>query len=210
MSAFSILAVGLVAAGLAPASRRLQVMAWLSVLLVIGPVATVLAIPAVVAGRALGRIRARRRSERRMELDAVDLARFLLVGTGAGWTLERSLHAAAIHLDGPVRAGVETALRDARLGGLAPALLERSGPAGDLFRLLARSHLGGVPVRAALDTYIQDAMARRRAAAIERARRLPVRMVVPLTLLMLPGFVVLVAGPTVLMSARRLLGPLLT
>ena len=36
------------------------------------------------------------------------------------------------------------------------------------------------------------------------ARRLPVRLLVPVALLMLPGFVVLTAGPALLGAAERL------
>jgi hypothetical protein len=39
---------------------------------------------------------------------------------------------------------------------------------------------------------------------MERARRLPVRLLLPLALLILPGFVLLAVGPAVLQGLARL------
>lgn len=169
--------------------------------LVIGVIGFVLA--------AVRRRQARRQEERAAGREVDDLARLLVIGTSAGWTIRQALTEVAEGLRSQLGSDVGRVLRRARTAGLGPVLVEGPGPGGPLFRVLARAHLGGAPLDRALAAFVRDRATARRAAAVEAARRLPVRMVVPLTLLMLPGFVLLVAGPAVLLSGRRLLEPLL-
>jgi pilus assembly protein TadC len=57
--------------------------------------------------------------------------------------------------------------------------------------------------------FITDRRATRRADTLERLRRLPVALTVPLALLILPGFIILTLGPTVASIVKQLLGGLL-
>ena len=59
----------------------------------------------------------------------------------------------------------------------------------------------------ALSSYAHELHEAKRSRALQSARQLPVKLVIPLTLLMLPGFLLLAIGPTVLTSVARLLGP---
>jgi pilus assembly protein TadC len=49
----------------------------------------------------------------------------------------------------------------------------------------------------------------RRALGVEAARKLPVKLTIPLALLVLPGFLLLTAAPAAVGSIQRLLGPLM-
>ena len=207
MSAFTAVAL-LAGMGIAiPAGRRWSAMVIAGATILLGPAVAAVSAVLWLATR-LAREQARRReARRRADREVVDLARVLLVGLSAGWSLERSLREASTRLGPGLATEVEQVLRGARVDGIARALVAAGGDGKRLFRLLARSRLGGTSVERSLAAFVRDEVDRRRGESIERARRLPVRMVVPLTLLMLPGFVLLVAGPTVLITGRRLLEP---
>jgi hypothetical protein len=56
----------------------------------------------------------------------------------------------------------------------------------------------------AVASYLAELRLERRTAALEKARRLPVTLMIPLGLLILPGFVLLFAGPVLLGSITEL------
>jgi pilus assembly protein TadC len=60
----------------------------------------------------------------------------------------------------------------------------------------------------AVASYLAEMRLARRTAALEKARRLPVTLMVPLGLLILPGFVLLFVGPVLLGSIAELAGSL--
>lgn len=68
-------------------------------------------------------------------------------------------------------------------------------PADELADLLVASHASGATVVPALDRLARDLRRRHRQRAQERARRLPVLMVVPLVLFVLPAFGLLAVVP---------------
>jgi len=193
-----------------PPRRRPPVVVTAAVFVGFGPLWAILAVVMWGGSAAMRRRSVDREDVRAAGLEVVDLARFLLVGVGAGWSLDASLRHARAHLVTSLGAEVGEILRGGRVDGLAASLASADGAGAALFHMLARTHLGGVPLDRSLATFIREAVDRRRGEITERARRLPVRMVVPLTLLMLPGFVLLVAGPAVLISARQLLAPFVT
>lgn len=165
--------------------------------LIIGgvPVAVVL----LVGGEVLPHL-SRRRSA---EVDGVDVAARLLVLVGAGLPLVPALEQAAASVPGI--AGV--ARRSRRLGAAA-ALAAADGPLGPLLRRLADAVASGAPPEPAIRTYIDVERRRRHTIAVERARRLPVRLMIPMTLLVLPGFVLMVYGPAFIDLLTSLAGPL--
>jgi hypothetical protein len=99
-------------------------------------------------------------------------------------------------------------LRNAARRGLAAALSEAGGPGRRLFLILARAVATGAPLAQSVEGFVADQQAEAKAARLEEARRLPVRLMVPLALLVLPGFVLLTVGPTVLAALERLALPL--
>ncbi len=210
MSLFAVVVLVVVAGQMVPARWRIPAVATAIAAGLVG-----LPVAMLGVGGWRGSLVVKRRSERRhgrraAETEVIDLARFLLVGAGAGWSLDESLRLARQQLVTSLGEEVDEVLRKGRVDGLATSLAISDGVGVRLFRMLARSHLGGVPLDRALSAFVREAVDRRRGDLTERARRLPIRMVVPLTLLMLPGFVLLVAGPAVLITARRLLAPFVT
>ena len=100
------------------------------------------------------------------------------------------------------------ASRVASVSGLTAAVDECRGPIRGVLAQLARSQRSGSAVadtvRSLLDADIADERARR----IERARSLPIRLMVPITLLILPGLVLLLYAPSLLRTFADLSGPL--
>ena len=77
-----------------------------------------------------------------------------------------------------------------------------------LRKRLGEAAASGAPLEPAIRAYIDGERRHRHTGAIERARRLPVRLMIPMTLLVLPGFVVMVYGPAVVALVADLIGPL--
>lgn len=137
--------------------------------------------------------------------DPMELAARLLVLIGAGLPLTTALEVAA-----GSEPHLEPLARRARRLGSAAALASAQGEFAPLLRRLAHASASGSPPEPALRAYIEMERRRRQTEAVERARRLPVRLMVPMTLLVLPGFVVLVYGPAFIDLVTSLLGSLVT
>lgn len=73
-----------------------------------------------------------------------------------------------------------------------------------LFEVLSSGERLGVPVEALLFQLAADARSARRRAADEAARRLPVRLSLPLVLCTLPSFVLLVIAPVLIGALQQL------
>lgn len=136
------------------------------------------------------------------------LARSLLVALSGGLSPDAALRTARRSLRSELGGEVDRILRESARSGLASALLAAGGAGGRLFRQLGAAHLSGAPMIVTLTALARDLHDSARAEAVQRARKLPVKMVIPLSLLMLPGFLMLMAGPAVLPSFGRLLGPM--
>lgn len=151
---------------------------------------------------AVSRLQARRRGSE-VEVDVVAVATLLLVLVGAGMPLVPALTAAAAgHPE------VDAVVRRSRRLGAAAALASANGPLAPLLRRLADTAISGAPPEAAIRSFIDSERRRRHNATIERARRLPVRLMIPMTLLVLPGFVLMVYGPAFIGMIGDLVGPL--
>lgn len=138
------------------------------------------------------------------------LGQVLYVALSAGLPVAAALEFAAGEV-GPAEASeVRSVLRAARNQGLAFALAGTDGPAAQLFAALARAQVTGSSAIKTVASFVDEERRDRRARAAEAAQRLPVKLTVPLALLILPGFVLLTIGPTVIGTVQRLLGPLLS
>ena len=145
------------------------------------------------------------RRVRREWSSATDLARLLSIAAAAGLPLGTALAAVRVELRGPLSEEIERVLRSARASGLTAALLSTPG-LGALGPALARAHSAGAPLRRTLEAHLAADTSARVAKAMERARTAPVRVMVPLALLLLPGFTALVVGPTLLDHVVRVAG----
>ena len=149
---------------------------------------------------------ARRRAEEELEL----LTHSMLIGLSGGLSPAGALALARESLSSSLGHEVDKVLRHAVKGGLTPSLMNATGTGGRLFRQIGAAHLSGSPLEFALTALATEYREAARSSAIEKARRLPVRMVLPLTLLMLPGLLILMIGPLVLPSLARVLDPFMS
>ena len=120
----------------------------------------------------------------------------VLVELRAGASPLSALQRASATLPG--YSGLTRAVRVATVKGLSGALESTSGTVGRLVAQLARCQRSGAPavevVRSLLESEIESGRARR----IERARRLPIRLMIPVALLVLPGVVLLLYAPALI------------
>ncbi len=149
----------------------------------------------------------RRRDNRQADRDVAVLARGMYVAVSAGLSVTAAFSVASVGLSKVIEDEIRALIRAARRDGMALALAEAPGRCGKFFGLLARAQSTGASVADAIAGYVDEQRESHRLEVTEAARRLPVKLTVPLALLILPGFVVLTVGPSVLESARRLLGP---
>lgn len=179
------------------------------VLLTTSPLVLVVGLAAAGVWRIAGQVSERRRLVRQAEQDVAVFARGLFVAISAGLSLSAAFAVASEGLSAAVADEVASLMRASRKDGMALALAEADGRCGRLFGLLARAHTTGASVADAIAGYVEEQRESHRLKVTEAARRLPIKLTVPLALLILPGFVVLTVGPSVLESARRLLGPVI-
>ncbi len=147
-----------------------------------------------------------RRKRRSEPVDLMDFVTLATVAVRAGLPLGAALAQAGAEIGGEAGSAVEELLRLARLKGLAMALAETSGPLGSLAAQLARAQVTGSSVAAALEAHLATIRADERARLSERARTLPIRLILPVSLLLLPGFIALVLGPVILEQLAGLNG----
>lgn len=155
-------------------------------------------------------IRRRHRVERdRAPSDLATAGRILLVGLTGGLALPSAVEMAVAEVGPLVANELIAVLRAARREGMAAALAASSGPlTRPLFSRLALAQASGAPMTEAVAAFLAEIRAIRRAEALEKARRLPVTLMIPLGLLILPGFIVLFVGPIVVNSLGDLFGSL--
>lgn len=183
---------------------------WLVPLFVLSPLIGVSVVLVAGAVGVASRLRSKRLAERDVERDVSLMARVILIAVSAGLPLPASFHIAAQSARSDLGSEVDGLIRNATRLGMAEALRCHEGRIERLTFLLARAQVTGASISGAVEAFVAERRDDERAGALEAARRLPVKLTIPLALLILPGFVVLTVGPTVLDSASRLLGPVLS
>jgi tight adherence protein C len=199
---------GAVAAALGP--RRIGgAVLTVAVVVPFAPVLAPLAAGAVVVPPVLARRRAERVAAAAVLDGLPEVVDLLAVAVGAGWTPGRAVAAVAPRAPAPWddalgaalgRAALGTRLADA-LDVVVAALGEAARP---LVAALRSAELDGAPLGPGLERLAADARVRRRRAAEEAARRVPVRLLFPLVLLALPAFALLAMAPLVAGALRDL------
>jgi len=171
--------------------------------LLLAPVPTLLGagVAALVGSRAMAA--RRRHAERRAAADLLALARLTALGLTAGMPFLGAVGFAAGEVGLTVRAEVVATLRRVAREG-SPAFATARGRTRRLFLLAGRAAASGAPVLPVVQGYAAELHAEDRARRIAAVRRLPVRLLFPLALLILPGFVLLAVGPAVIAGLRRL------
>jgi hypothetical protein len=170
-----------------------------SVGLVVG--GPVLAIAALV-GSLLGRLRIRRRPPPPIR----PVLLVLLVELRAGRSTLAALQQASVVFPG--HRELAMAARLATVKGLTAAVEECHGAIRSLMAQLARAQRSGSAVADTVRSLLDADIAAERSRRLERARSLPVRLIIPITLLVLPGMVLLLYAPSLLRLFADLSGPL--
>ena len=153
------------------------------------------------------RARKATRASRAADTDELLLADLTTLALAAGHTVRSAFAVALPHVHPLLRAELSELLATMDRVGTEPALLAVGGRLGELGRVTAAASASGAPIVPAMAAHAERLRHSRHEAHIARARRLPVRLLLPLALLILPGFVVLAVGPALLQALARL-GPL--
>ena len=137
--------------------------------------------------------------------EAVDL---FALACSAGLSVRLALDAVAPRLAGPVGDALRRAQRQIRLGVDTAEALEALPAAGESLRLLVRPLVDslryGSSLGPALERAAGTARGERRRQAELVARQVPLRLLFPLTVCVLPAFVLLTIVPTVAQSLELL------
>jgi tight adherence protein C len=193
-----------------PASRRLAAMA-VAALVAVWLHPALLAVP-FIGALVLPRLDVRRRLRQRDSAivdqlpDVIDLLRLT---SHAGLPVGAAIAGIGARPGGPVGAALAAAsrllARGATTGEVLSTLLTSCGPAiRPLVDALADHDRYGTPLGPVLDRVAIDSRLRRRRAAEEAARRLPVTLLFPLVLTTLPAFALLTLAPLLVGSFSSL------
>lgn len=139
------------------------------------------------------------------------LADLLAVAVSSGASIGVAIAVVHRHLPADRSVGLDALVREIAAGSRLDAALVRWGevqpsPCDELAALLRSADLGGVAVLDGLGRLAVDLRRRRRRAAEERARRLPVTMLMPLVLCILPAFGLVTVVPMIAVGVDRLAG----
>lgn len=143
------------------------------------------------------RLAGRRVAAAGAERDVAVLGELTALGLSAGLTFPAALERAASEVADELRTEVYDVLRRSRREGSAGVMATAAGRAQRLYVLAGRASLTGAPVSGAVQAFVDERRNEERLNVLESARKLPVRLMFPLALLILPGFMVLIVGPAV-------------
>jgi hypothetical protein len=99
------------------------------------------------------------------------------------------------------------AARLATISGLTPEVLPMKGELKGVLAQLARAQKSGAALGDTVRAMIESDIAGEKARRLARSRALPVRLMLPITLLLLPGMVLLLYAPSMLRLFEELSGP---
>jgi len=133
-----------------------------------------------------------------------EASELVALGLAGGLSVAAAHQIALTHAAPEARAALRRLVRSMRDRGTRAALIEDDGPMAGASQVLATAAVSGAPALPALEGHLEVEAHRRHTERAEVARKLPVRLLLPLTLLVLPGFVLLTVGPTVVGSLTRL------
>ena len=130
----------------------------------------------------------------------------LLVELRSGRSVLASLISVAETLPG--YQSLRKVARVALVEGLDAAIPHADQRLRPVIAQLGRAQRSGASLSGAIRRMLENGLAEDRARRIARARALPIRLMVPVTLLMLPGLVLFLYAPSLLASFEDLTGVL--
>lgn len=148
---------------------------------------------------------AQARPRRSTRADIRPILLMVLVELRSGASVLSSLHAAASQF--PAERELAIATRVATVSGLTAARDFATGKVKLLLTHLARAQVTGASAADAVRRMLDSDIALERTRRLARTRALPVRLMLPVTLLMLPGVVLIGYGPTLVGLVNELAIP---
>lgn len=130
----------------------------------------------------------------------------LLIELRAGVSVLAALVATSESLPG--YESLRTVARVARVSGLTSALPYADEALRPVVAQLARAQRSGASLAGSVRRLLDGALASERARRLARARTLPTRLMIPVTLLMLPGLILAMYAPSLLGTFEDLTGGL--
>ena len=130
----------------------------------------------------------------------------LLVQLRSGRSVLASL--VAVSETVPKYRGLSTVARVARVSGLTAAVPYGDDRLRPVLAQLARAQRSGASLSGLVRRMLEEWLATDKSRRIARARTLPVRLMIPVTLLMLPGLILLLYAPSLLAMFDDLTGVL--
>ena len=149
------------------------------------------------------RRRVAREATERTIRDVAELAELTAMALTGGLGIRRSLELAGASVGGPVGSEVGAVLGQMRIEG-SVVLTTVDGTAASLYRALGRAALSGAPLVESISRLAEQLHTDQAAAREQAVLRLPIVMLFPLTLLILPGFVLLTVAPALVEALGRL------
>lgn len=128
----------------------------------------------------------------------------LLVELRSGLSVLAALQSTAARL--PDYEPLRRVTRVATVSGLVSALPESDDSLRPILAQLARAQRSGSSLASAVRRMIDQDLARQRTEKLAKARTLPVRLMIPVTLLMLPGLVLALYAPALIRTFSQLTG----
>lgn len=162
---------------------------------------------AVATGTAWVALYRRAKSRRVMVIPADDVVAFgelVSLALSSGASPHAAVELAAQHGPTSVVDEVGRVLRQAASGGSAVAFRGYNGALAPILTPIGHALASGAPLGMRVDGALGDLRAEVHAERMARVRRLPVQLLFPLTLLILPGFMILTLGPSLLTALDRL------
>jgi len=159
-----------------------------------------------MAGVGLHGLIALRRSVRRSDPPIRPILILMLVELRSGRSSLGALQAVSSAFPG--HRELEHVSRVATISGLNHAVLVTDGGMRAVLSQLARAQRSGAALAETVRSMIEADVAAEKARRVARARTLPIRLMIPITLLVLPGLVLLFYGPSLLRLFDELSGPL--
>jgi Flp pilus assembly protein TadB len=166
-----------------------------------------LAFPAATVGTLLAAVRRwqqKRRMADQLVTDAAMLCDLVTIALTGGLGLRASLALAASGVGGDLEQEVAALLRRAQVDGMATAMSEAAGAGKRLYGVLARASATGAEIGEAARRLADEMNAEQAAGRLEAVRKVPVLMLFPLTMLILPGFLLLAIAPAIIEAFSRL------
>jgi len=159
-----------------------------------GTVLTGVAVWLFSRSRRMNRVRVRLETA---EAEVVLAGKAIAIGLEAGMSPTAAIERAQRLLWSDLSVEMVGVLRHARLVGLGTALTQATGIGLRLYQVMGKAVQTGGPLADAVHAVTRDISNNQLAERLAAAKRLPVRLMIPLAFAILPGFVLMTLGPVV-------------